>query len=68
MTMAKALFTVGEKARVKTTGIEVTISQVSEHGFAIVKFDCGYERMMLVNQLESFTYQAAAYSRKTYAA
>ena len=50
--MATTVFNVGDQARVKSTGIEVIISQVSEHGFAIVKFDCGYERMLLINQLE----------------
>lgn len=58
--MAQTQFTVGEKARVKSTGIVVSISQVSEHGFAVVKFDCGYERMLLINQLEAYFHKPAA--------
>ena len=51
--MAATQYKVGDKALVKSTGIEVSISQVSKHGFAIVRFDCGYERMMLLNQLQA---------------
>lgn len=58
--MSQSDFKVGEKARVKSTGIEVTISQISEHGFAVVKFECGYERMLLINQLKPFIHKPAA--------
>jgi len=58
--MAQYDYKVGEKARVKSTGIEVTISQVSEHGFAVVRFECGYERMLLVNQLQPYFHKPAA--------
>lgn len=58
--MAQSDFKVGEKARVKSTGIEVVISQISEHGFAVVRFECGYERMLLINQLKPFIHKPAA--------
>lgn len=58
--MTQSDYKVGDKARVKSTGIEVTISQVSKHGFAIVKFECGYERMLLINQLETYYHKPAA--------
>lgn len=53
-------YKVGEKARVKSTGIEVTINQISEHGFAVVRFECGYERMLLINQLKPYIHKPAA--------
>lgn len=53
--MTPSEYKVGDKALVKATGIEVSISQISKHGFAIVRFDCGYERMMLINQLQAYT-------------
>jgi len=53
--MTPSEYKVGDKALVKATGIEVSISQISNHGFAIVRFDCGYERMMLINQLQAYT-------------
>lgn len=58
--MAQSDYKVGEKARVKSTDIEVTISQISEHGFAVVRFECGYERMLLINQLKPYFYKPAA--------
>lgn len=58
--MAQSDFKVGEKARVKSTGIEVIISQISEHGFAVVRFECGYERMLLINQLKPYIHKPAA--------
>ena len=58
--MAQSDYKVGGKARVKSTGIEVTINQISEHGFAVVQFECGYERMLLVNQLQPYIHKPAA--------
>ncbi|MDH5518712.1 MAG: hypothetical protein OEY36_12995 [Gammaproteobacteria bacterium] len=51
--MTQSEYNVGDTALVKATGIEVRISQISKHGFAIVRFECGYERMMLLNQLQA---------------
>ncbi|MDH5394246.1 MAG: hypothetical protein OEY11_13750 [Gammaproteobacteria bacterium] len=65
--MTQSEYKVGDRALVKTTGIEVSISQISEHGFAIVRFECGYERMLLVNQLQACCHQASN-SRRTQAA
>jgi len=58
--MAQSDYKVGHKARVKSTGIEVTISQISDHGFAVVRFECGYERMLLINQLTPYAHKPAA--------
>ena len=58
--MAQSDYKAGDKARVKSTGIEVTISQISDHGFAVVKFECGYERMLLTSQLQPYFYKPAA--------
>jgi len=58
--MAQSDFKVGQKARVKSTGIEVIISQISSHGFAVVQYDCGYERMVLINQLQPYAHKPAA--------
>jgi len=58
--MTQSNFKIGHKARVKSTGIEVTISQISDHGFAVVRFECGYERMLLINQLKPYEHKPAA--------
>ena len=58
--MAHSDFKVGQKARVKSTGIEVIITQISSHGFAVVQYDCGYERMLLINQLQPYVHKPAA--------
>ena len=57
--MTQSDYKVGEKARVKSTGIEVIISQISGHGFAVVRFECGYERMLLTNQLQPYFHKPA---------
>lgn len=43
---------IGERVRVKTTGQEVTVDQVSKHGFAIVRFNSGGKYRLLNNRLE----------------
>lgn len=65
--MAHSDFKVGHKARVKNTGIDVIINQISSHGFAVVQYECGYERMLLVNQLQPYE-QTTAVLRSTKAA
>lgn len=61
--MAHSDFKVGQKARVKSTGIEVIITQISNHGFAVVQYDCGYERMLLTTQLQPYVHKPAALRR-----
>lgn len=43
---------IGERVRVKTTGQEVTVDQISKHGFAIVRFNSGGKYRFLNHRLE----------------
>ncbi len=43
---------IGERVRVKTTGQEVTVAQVSKHGFAVVRFNSGGKYRLLNHKLE----------------
>ena len=43
---------IGEKAIIKKTGQEVTVDQISEHGFAIIKFNTGGKHRLLNQYLE----------------
>ena len=43
---------IGERVRVKSTGQEVTIDQVSEHGFTVIKFKSGGKHRFLNHMLE----------------
>lgn len=58
--MDQSEYQTGDKARVKSTGISVTISRISDHGFAVVRFECGYERMLLVSQLQPYMHKTNA--------
>ncbi|MCW9012233.1 MAG: hypothetical protein OQL06_00505 [Gammaproteobacteria bacterium] len=51
MNIVKPLL-VGERVRVKSTGQEVTIDQVSDHGFTIIKFNSGGKHRFLNHKLE----------------
>ena len=42
----------GERVRVKSTGQEVTVDQVSDYGFAVVKFNTGGKHRFLNHKLE----------------
>lgn len=43
---------IGDRVRVIPTGQEVTVDQVSEHGFAVVKFNSGGKHRFLNYKLE----------------
>lgn len=43
---------IGDRVRVKGTGQEVTIDQISQHGFAVVKFNSGGRHRFLNYKLE----------------
>ncbi|MDH5765434.1 MAG: hypothetical protein OEZ38_05395 [Gammaproteobacteria bacterium] len=47
----KAL-SIGEHVRIKSTGQKVTIEQLSDYGFAVVKFSTGGKHRLLNNKLE----------------
>ena len=44
-------FTEGNRVRIESTGHVVTIQKISSHGIAIVEYDFGYRRMLMLNQL-----------------
>ena len=44
--------TKGERVRVKSTGQEVIVDQVSDYGFAVVKFNTGGKHRFLNHKLE----------------
>ena len=46
---------IGERVRVKSTGQEVTVDQISQHGFTVIKFRSGGKHRFLNNQLEPLT-------------
>lgn len=43
---------IGDRVRVITTGQEVTVDQISEHGFAVIKFNSGGKHRFLNYKLE----------------
>lgn len=44
---------IGDRVRIKSTGQEVTIDQISQHGFSIVRFHTGGKHRLLNHKLES---------------
>jgi len=43
---------IGERVRIKSTGQQVTVDQISAHGFAIVRFNSGGKHRFLNHHLE----------------
>jgi hypothetical protein len=43
---------IGDRVRVVGTGQEVTVDQISQHGFAVVKFNTGGRHRFLNYKLE----------------
>ena len=43
---------IGERVRVKSTGQEVTVDQISHHGFTVIKFNSGGKHRFLNHKLE----------------
>lgn len=56
----KKQFTEGSRVRIESTGHVVTIQKISGHGIAIVEYDFGYRRMLMLNQLITESTQQAA--------
>ena len=54
--------TEGSRVRIESTGHLVTIQKISPHGIAIVEYDFGYRRMLMLKELikESIPNQAQA--------
>ena len=46
---------IGERVRVKSTGQEVTVDQISQHGFTVIKFKSGGKHRFLNHKLEPLT-------------
>lgn len=46
---------IGDRVRIKNTGQEVTIDQVSKHGFAVIKFNSGGTYHLLNHKLEKIS-------------
>lgn len=49
---------IGDRARVINTGQEVTVDQISKHGFAVIKFNSGGKHRFLNHKLEKITDQS----------
>jgi len=44
-------FSEGSRVRIQSTGHVVTIQKISSHGIAIVEYDFGYRRMLMLKEL-----------------
>ncbi len=53
---------IGDRVRIKRTGQEVTVDQVSAHGFSVIKFNSGGTYRFLNNQLEKQDNQGIVYN------
>lgn len=53
---------IGDRVRIKRTGQEVTVDQVSEYGFSVIKFNSGGTYRFLNNQLEKQDNQGIVYN------
>ncbi|MDQ1363373.1 MAG: hypothetical protein QG652_1234 [Pseudomonadota bacterium] len=43
---------VGDRVRIKSTGQEVTVDQISQYGFSIIRFQTGGKHRFLNHKLE----------------
>ena len=46
---------IGDRVRIKSTRQEVTIEQISQHGFSIIRFHTGGKHRLLNHQLETIS-------------
>lgn len=53
---------IGDRVRIKSTGQEVTVDQVSEHGFSVIKFNSGGTYRFLNHKLEKPASQQTTYN------
>ena len=49
--MSEIQFSEGSRVRIRSTGHIVTIQKISGHGIAIVEYDFGYRRMLMLKEL-----------------
>lgn len=56
------ILNIGDRVRIKRTGQEVTVDQVSEYGFSVIKFNSGGTYRFLNDQLEKQGSQAVRYN------
>jgi len=52
---------IGDRVRIKSTGQEVTVDQVSAHGFSVIKFNSGGTYRFLNHKLEKPSNGAPVY-------
>jgi len=50
--MTKSNLNIGDRVRIKSTGQEVTVDQISAHGFSVIKFSSGGKYRFLNHKLE----------------
>jgi len=53
---------IGDRVRIKSTGQEVTVDQVSEYGFSVIKFNSGGTYRFLNHKLEKNSPQQTRYN------
>ena len=46
---------IGDRVRIKSTGQEVTVDQISHHGFSIIRFQSGGKHRFLNHKLETLS-------------
>lgn len=60
MNKDKSVINIGDRVRVISTGQEVTVDQISQHGFTVIKFKSGGKHRFLNNKLEPIAAAKAA--------
>ena len=60
--MTKNNLNIGDRVRIKSTGQEVTVDQISEHGFSVIKFNSGGKYRFLNHKLEKPVSQQIRYN------
>lgn len=53
--MSTKKVSIGDRVRIKSTGQEVIIEQISHHGFSVIKFNSGGKHRLLNHKLEPIT-------------
>ncbi len=53
---------IGDRVRIKSTGQEVTVDQVSAYGFSVIKFNSGGTYRFLNHKLEKHSAKQYAYN------
>lgn len=60
--MTKSNLNIGDRVRIKSTGQEVTVDQISAHGFSVIKFNSGGKYRFLNHKLEKSAPQQTYYN------